>query len=501
MEKILEFFREKNIDYLKLGLVSFEEKENKLNLNFLYDEKNFDLIGEQKDNLISLAKNYVGIKDISYNIRFVKAFLDEDRTKLVIKEYLKKFYVAFYYALKKIDVKILDNNIDIKIDFSLDGNVDNIEKILLDFLNSKYFYNFSVKCNKVEETFDNLQEHKLKVMNEISEPILINKMRVNKVENIIGEINEFCCYPYEYYKNAEENIFLCGKLLKIEQLEFTKKDGETKGIRYVLTLKCLDTTYSASLFPTKKNLEIVQKIESGIDVIMQGNLDNFNNSLSFKVKNLARCEICDYERAKPIINKEYADYKIVFPQKYDEVSQASLFEERHSNKHLDENEFVVFDLETTGLDFMNSGITEIGAVKIKNGSIVETFSTFVNPKFAISDEITKLTGITEQMVKDAPTIDEVMCDFYKFCKGAILVGQNIEFDYGFINFYGKKSNYIFDNLREDTMLIAKKNIFLKNYKLKTIAEALKVPLINAHRAINDAMCTAKVYIKLAQNFL
>lgn len=501
MEKILEFLKDKNIDYLKLGLVSYEEKAKKLNLNFLYDEKNHELINSKKDEISNYVKEYVNLADIEYNVRFVKAFLDEDRTKLVIKEYLKKFYIAFFYALKNIEVTICDNNIDIKIDFSLDGQVNNIEEIILTFLKSKYFYNFTLKCNKVEETFNGLEEHKNKILDNLVEPILVNKMKVNKVENIVGEIKEFSCYPYEYYKNAEENIFLCGNLLKIEQLEFTKKDGETKGIRFAMTVKCLDAIFTASLFPTKKNLEIIQKIESGIDIIMQGSLDNFNNSLSFKVKNLAKCEICEYEKAKPTINREFNEYKIVVPKKFEEVSQVNIFEENRSSEHLKQNEFVVFDLETTGLDFTNSGITEIGAVKIKNGNIVETFSTFVNPKYEISSEITKLTGITNQMVKDAPTIDEVICDFYKFCKGAVLVGQNIEFDFGFINYYGKKNNYIFDNPKEDTMIIAKKHIFLRNYKLKTIAESLKVPLINAHRAINDAICTAKVYIKLAQEYL
>ena len=104
------------------------------------------------------------------------------------------------------------------------------------------------------------------------------------------------------------------------------------------------------------------------------------------------------------------------------------------------------------------------------------------------------------MVKEAPVLEDVLPDFYKFCKNSILVGQNVQFDFGFIDFYSRQIDYVFANKMEDTMNIAKKYIFLRNYKLKTISEALNVPLINAHRAINDALATAKVFIKLIEKF-
>ena len=233
---------------------------------------------------------------------------------------------------------------------------------------------------------------------------------------------------------------------------------------------------------------------------MNGNLDSFGNGLSFKVKSLAKCVVLEYERPKKELNKEFPNYKIVNPLKYEEVSQINLFEEKRVVDYLLNNEFVVFDLETTGLDFLTNKVTEIGAVKIKNGVIVETFSTFINPQQEISEEITKLTSITNDMVKDAPLLEDVMPDFFKFCKNCILVGQNIQFDFGFIDYYSRQYSYVFEHEKEDTINIAKKFMFLKNYKLKTIAEALSIPLINAHRAINDAICTAKVFIKLIEKY-
>lgn len=501
-EKVLEFLEKNNIEYLKLGTSVYQKNDNILNLSFLYDEKNYDLICEKKKEIENLIKNYVNIDGLNYQIKFKKAFLDEDRLKLFIKEYLKKFHIAYFYALKHCAVEFKENTFFVKLKFVLSSEeVEKINSQIYEFLKTKYFYNFNIESEKVEAKVSTIDEHRQEILDNLLEPTLINKMKVNKLENIIGEISELSCYPFEYYKNPEENVLLCGNLTSIEEVEFTKKDGVTKGLRYALTVKCLEKTFNASLFPTKKNLDMVKTIESGIDVIMQGSLDSFNNGLSLKVKSLAKCKIEDYERAKPTLNREFSTYRFVSPKNYEEISQANLFDEvKNENQYLNENEFVVFDIETTGLDYKTHKITEIGAVKIKNGKIIETFSSFVNPEQNISSEITKLTGITNEMVKDAPLLENVLPDFYKFTKNTILVGQNIQFDLGFIDYYSKQINYVFENKREDTMTIAKKNIFLKNYKLKTIAENLGVSLINAHRAINDAMATAKVFIKLIEKF-
>jgi len=500
-EKILQILQDNNIDFLKLGEVKFIKSENLLCLTFLYDEINQDLINVNKSQIKNLAKNYVGIENLKYNIKFVKAFLDEERLKNVILAYLKTYHHFFYTSVKNVKVIREDKNFSILIEMTIsEEKKEFLNREILNYLNSKYFYNFHLDVKPFQDKTNLLDEHKNEILDNLTEPTLLNKMKVNKIENIIGEILENSCYPYEFYKNSEENVYLCGNLLSIEEIQFTKKDGETKGIRYALKVKCLDKVFNASLFPTKKTLDIIKTIESGIDVIMSGSLDSFGNGLSLKIKSLAKCKIQDYELPKKELNKEFANYKLIMPQKYEEISQINLFEQKRDIDYLLNNEFVVFDLETTGLDFTTHKVTEIGAVKIKNGVIVETFSTFINPEQDISAEITKLTSITNEMVKDAPLLEDVMPDFYKFCKNSILVGQNIQFDFGFIDYYSRKYNYVFNHEKEDTITIAKKHIFLKNYKLKTIAEALNVPLINAHRAINDALCTAKVFIKLIEKY-
>ncbi len=500
-EQLIEFFKEKNIDYLKLGQVVYEKSKNQLSLTFLYNELKQENLKNDKKLIEQLIKEYLAI-EIELKIKYVKAFLDEERVSLVIKNFLKENYIANFYALKKLTSSFENNTFTINLEVSLtDDEIENLNKNLLKFLEERYFYNFVLKFIKVKNEFNSLETHKQEILDNLVQPIKINKMKVNKLENIIGEITEFACYPFEYYNAPEENILLCGNLLSIEEIEFTKKDGETKGLRYSLKVKCLEKVFNASLFPSKKNLEIVKNIQAGIDVIMQGSLDNFNNSLSLKVKNLAKCVVLDYEKPKRELNKEFKDYKLIKPQKYEEISQINLFDTGITKDYLLNNEFVVFDFETTGLEYMTDKITEIGAVKIKNGVICETFTTLINPQKEISEEITSKTGIDNEMVKDAPLFEDVVPDFYKFCKNAILVGHNVQFDYGFLDYHGRKASYVFDNKKDDTYALARKYIFeTKNHKLKTIADFLQVSLINAHRALNDALATAKVFIKIVDKY-
>ena len=162
--------------------------------------------------------------------------------------------------------------------------------------------------------------------------------------------------------------------------------------------------------------------------------------------------------------------------------------------------FVVFDLETTGLNNSPVGgkmdtITEIGAVKIINGEISEKFSTLVNPERKLEEEIVKITGITDEMVKDAPKLGEVIPDFFKFCEGCDLVGHNVQFDYKFIHYYGAKDDYMFEQRTYDTLSLAQGLLFLPNYKLNTIADHYGIQF-NHHRAFDDAFTTAKIFIEL-----
>lgn len=161
-----------------------------------------------------------------------------------------------------------------------------------------------------------------------------------------------------------------------------------------------------------------------------------------------------------------------------------------------EDEFTVFDIETTGLSNINDEIIEIGAVKIKEGKIIDTFETFVNPKIPISSFITKLTGIDESMVKDAPSIEEILPKFLEFASNSVLVAHNANFDVSFIKSKAKKFNLNVNNAVLDTLELSR-HLYkdLKNYKLDTLADHLQVKLEHHHRAVDDAMATAEIFIK------
>ena len=160
---------------------------------------------------------------------------------------------------------------------------------------------------------------------------------------------------------------------------------------------------------------------------------------------------------------------------------------------------VVFDIETTGFGPKNCRIIEIGAVKVMGGKIIDKFSAFVNPKQSIPEEITKLTSITQDMVINEPEIDVILPAFLEFCKGCFLVAHNASFDTSFIFENMKRLGLNGDFTIADTVTMSRVLLpGLKNYKLDTVAERLGITLEHHHRAVDDAGCTAEIYIKLCE---
>lgn len=157
--------------------------------------------------------------------------------------------------------------------------------------------------------------------------------------------------------------------------------------------------------------------------------------------------------------------------------------------------YVVFDIETTGLSSKLDKITEIGAVKISDGKIIDQFSSLINPHIPIPEKITELTGITDEMVKDAPSINEVLPKFLSFIENKPIVAHNASFDVGFIRENANKLGLALSNPAIDTLKLARvllKN--LKKHKLDIIAKELDIKLDNHHRAVDDAKATAEIFI-------
>ncbi len=161
--------------------------------------------------------------------------------------------------------------------------------------------------------------------------------------------------------------------------------------------------------------------------------------------------------------------------------------------------YVVFDIETTGFSSVKNKIIEIGAVRVEEGKIVSRFSEFVNPKVPIPFKIEQLTGINDQMVMEAPEISEVLPRFLKFSEGAVMVAHNADFDMSFILENCRKLEMEREFTYVDTVGLARFLLpGLNRFKLDTVAKALHIPLENHHRSVDDAGCTAEIFVRFVQ---
>ena len=155
--------------------------------------------------------------------------------------------------------------------------------------------------------------------------------------------------------------------------------------------------------------------------------------------------------------------------------------------------YCVLDLETTGFSFRTEKITEVGIMKVKNGEVIDEFSCFVNPEKSIPQRVVEVTNITDDMVKDAETIDKVMPKILEFVGDSVLVAHNADFDIGFLKYNANELGLSLDNTYLDTLRLAK-DLFpdYKKYKLGKIAENLGIKVEVAHRALDDVDTTVKV---------
>lgn len=192
------------------------------------------------------------------------------------------------------------------------------------------------------------------------------------------------------------------------------------------------------------------------------------------------------------------DFKIIYGVEGYLVDDLKEIVTNGKGQTLDET-YVVFDIETTGFSPVTNRIIEIGAVKVENGQIVDRFSTFVNPEVPIPFEIEKLTSINDSMVIDAETIEVVLPKFLDFIGDAILVAHNANFDVSFIKENAKRQGIPVDFTYVDTVGIARTLLTGQaKYTLDAVAKTLGISLENHHRAVDDAECTAEIFVKFIE---
>lgn len=503
-------------NYLKLDNAQYSRSENLCSLLFVYPEENdFTELQQNavKEMLVPIFQDVC-----KFECKFHRSVYDKEVLIATVKEFLNQQYRALSNYFTKDTLSFLKKGKDVTLTMRCDditANIINTQGVgndLIQYLNSKFFYNFIINVEAVdssnfmdllENDTANLATTELALI--LEQENKINKIQLEDVQTFIGKPIE--SEPVHISKMSMEDgaeVTCVGKVSKINKTTFMRKptkDGEEPREKTKFTFTLTDSTDKINVvfFPSEKDVMRLDLIEEGFELLVSGNISNFNNNYNLRARHISICKIINNDW-QYIYRGVPQQYSCVQPQPISEVAQMDFFQTNTQTKSdywQQYNTVVMFDLETTGLDPESCKIIEIGAVKIKDGSCVETFQTLINPKEKLSNEIINLTHITDEMLVDAPSIEEVMPDFYKFVDGCVLSAYNISFDAHFLEVIGKDLRYKFDNPKIDALDIARRNIpSLHNYKLGTVVKALGITLNDAHRALADAMAAAKVFIKL-----
>jgi len=505
----------KKFDFnLDLESAVYNLKERILYFVFRYSDS-LMLNKEIKDVVEDVITQHVDDK-ILISIKYKKNYYDEDLVAEVVLRSARRDYPII--SIDGAQIKLTKNKdlnlVEIMIDKCFEDFVleqgSTFTSLIEKDLKETYFDNFAIKIDFAEGVAPKVGMNADEDSSMYSADSTDYEIEPECIEPYIGELIDAPIYPIASYKFPVDGVALCGKIEDLTENHTKAKvdeDGKERASREYYTFNLSDFSGKIRIvyFPGKVNLQKFKKLENGSEIVVFGNVeeDKFQSGLSVrpKVINLMISKKGFYEQtySMPVPKK----YTRVFPEPYVQTTQEDLFGgvKEIQNEYLLANDFVVFDLETTGVNYSSDKIIEIGAVKIVQGKLVETFGTLVNPERKIPADATKANNITDEDVKDAPTLREVMPDFFKFCDGCIMVSYVIGFDFNFIEYHGKSLGYAFTNKTDDAFVMAKQKLKgLKNYKLTTVAKQLGVSLENAHRAVFDAVATGEVMIKLLENF-
>ncbi len=316
---------------------------------------------------------------------------------------------------------------------------------------------------------------------------------ITSVQPYIGDFKPDKARAISALTANEYNVAVCGILAM--QTEFTSKGGRPYERFLIydgdLSLQCR--------FMPNGGKSIVNAAElTNKPVCLFGNVeyDGMRNEANMAVKEISLCTAEGL--TSPPLKAEPKSYGIIFPQNYEVLVQSSMFDGNTDIPPSLKGEFVVFDFETTGLSVIHDRPTELGAVKISDGKLKESFSTLIDPRREIPPEVMEKTGITNEMVKGQPLFEDILPDFYKFTYGCSLIGHNISFDFPFLLRGGNRSGWAFGNRRTfDTMGIAPAAIHgIQRLSLDNVLASLGLSNDNAHRALSDAAATAKAFIAM-----
>lgn len=500
--------------YIKLTDVNVNLKEQSIELCLIYpSDKKSEVESNEKEIKQAVAATVKTEALLVVNLKAV--CFDLEYCRQILKDFFKKYPSVFPYVNIKETVCAEKTEAD-SVFLEIPVNAD-----IIDYCKERDLSNMAVEylemffTEKIHIAFlprkDGLSDNDVLTMDN-DEPVYRLSMDGGRniipggIKEIIGKSVE---EPAMYIEDcssafAEETVVLCGTVSDFKELK--KSDGSKTFYKFTLT----DFTASMDclIFPNKTaTAEKISQICDGMEIVLKGQLKEKEfrgeKTLSVFVRSVSGC-VLPADFVKNEIYRTTPDsYKTVFPEPYLEETQMGLFEEKKDNavpEYVKGKTYVVYDFETTGLDTRVCKIIEIGAVKIVDGKFTETFSTLIDPGEKLEDRIVETTNITDEMLFGKPAIEDVLPDFNLFCDKAVLVGQNSnDFDYKILQRVASEQKLRFSAEHEDTMVMAKKLLRrVHNYKLATLAKYYGVVNENAHRALDDAVTTAKVFLNLAK---
>ncbi len=457
---------------------------------------------EDENKAREIARSYVP-EEFDCSLAISKLTPDEKMVARTIKQATEKCSKALACLLTDDDIAVertaggFNFTISVIADTAMS---DDVVGRIIAILNKTYCGRFTGQCVRSRRKIDSIEIEEEK--ENIEYDIPVRTFEIRDFSFIEGDTVQKTAIYLSDVNFESENVVICGTIEDMEERTYTRKSDGVEKTYYSFTLNDTTAQMRITYFTRKSTIDKIRKLKVGDSIVCTGKTEIYRGSVRYTARHIDMGSVPEgfvpVRRASKPAPKYYA---AVEPQPYSDYTQADFFTKNDLPACLKENTFVVFDLETTGLNSSPSGgnmdrIIEIGAYKIIGGEIKESFSTFVNPGRKLSEEIIKLTGITQEMVEDAPAYEKVMPDFFKFCQGSYLVGHNIAgFDFKFVDYYCSQLGYHLERRIFDTIPLSQELLFLSNYKLNTVADHFGITF-NHHRAADDALVTAKIFIEL-----
>lgn len=512
MQTLVEKIKELSFgafDYLRFRKAQYIIEENSLTLIVAYPEARKKEAEAGAGVLATFAKRALGGDVDTVEIKLVASHFDRDFFLSDLFEYIKRFPVlSSVLTSGDVDTDFRDGVISVAI--AVDETVwDYCEKKgflgeVGTFLRNFYCETVDVKFFPKPSDDDSYAVESYGESHFSARNLkFLRTIRPQNVEALIGApIYDKARYIVDVECEAD-NMVLCGTIEALTERMTKAEQNKASKKYYRFTLRDYTGEISCLYFPNQKTANRAAFLKDGKSVVVYGKTSRdlrTPDKFTMIAKYISFCTLPETFAATKVRLTPDEAYRFVFPEKYTRGVQTDVFGTQDSlPKFLEGKTFCVFDLETTGLSPKSDRIIEIGAVKIENGVITETFSSFVDPKMPLPENIVALTGIRDSDLIGKHTIDEVLPDFFKFSFGSIFVGHNVSFDCGFVSESGFNLNIFFENETVDTMTLAKRYLpELGRYKLSDLTKHFSVTNVSAHRAIYDALATAEVFIRLAK---